>query len=51
MLNSVSRISNSENLEMINDTINYASKRLDEVMFDAEHFFDGFKANLNIHLM
>ena len=30
---------------MINDTINYASKRLDEVMFDAEHFFDGFKAN------
>ena len=39
------RISNSENLEMINDTINYASKRLDEVMFDAEHFFDGFKAN------
>ena len=39
------RISNSENLEMINDTINYASERLDEVMFDAEHFFDGFKAN------
>ena len=36
------RISNSENLEMINDTINYASERLDEVMFDAEHFFDGF---------
>ena len=30
---------------MINDTINYASKRLDEVIFDAEHFFDGFKAN------
>ena len=39
------RISNSENLEMINDSINYASKRLDEVMFDAEHFFDGYKAN------
>ena len=30
---------------MIYDSINYASKRLDEVMFDAEHFFDGYKAN------
>ncbi|MBF91991.1 MAG: citramalate synthase [Rickettsiales bacterium] len=34
-----------DNLEMIGDTIYYASKRLDEVMFDAEHFFDGFKSN------
>ena len=38
-------ISNSENLEMINDSINYASKRVNEVMFDSEHFFDGYKAN------
>ena len=30
---------------MIDDTISYASRRLDEVMFDAEHFFDGFKNN------
>ena len=34
-----------DNLEMISDTIYYSSKRLDEVMFDAEHFFDGFKSN------
>ncbi len=33
------------NLDMISDTIFYASKRLDEVMFDAEHFFDGYKKN------
>ena len=45
------RISNAENLEMIDDSISYASRRLDEIMFDAEHFFDGYKANLNIHLM
>ena len=30
---------------MINDSINYASKRVNEVMFDSEHFFDGYKAN------
>ena len=35
----------SENLDMISDSINYASSRLEEVMFDAEHFFDGFKDN------
>ncbi len=34
-----------QNLEMIYDSIEYASKKLDEVMFDAEHFFDGFKDN------
>ena len=39
------KISNSENLHMIYDSINYASQRLSEVMFDAEHFFDGYKAN------
>ena len=39
------KISNSENLHMIFDSINYASQRLNEVMFDAEHFFDGYKAN------
>ncbi len=40
----------SENLDMISESIDYASKRLDEVMFDAEHFFDGFKANPNYSL-
>ena len=39
------RVTNSENLDMIYDSINYASQRLDEVMFDAEHFFDGYKSN------
>ena len=38
-------ISFSENLDMISDSIKHASERLDEVMFDAEHFFDGFKHN------
>ena len=39
------RISLEDNLDMISDTIEYTSKKLDEVMFDAEHFFDGFKSN------
>ena len=34
-----------ENLTMISDSIALAGERMDEVMFDAEHFFDGFKAN------
>ena len=39
------KISNEENLELIFDTIEYLKKRTDEVFFDAEHFFDGYKAN------
>ncbi|HXF07306.1 MAG TPA: citramalate synthase [Candidatus Acidoferrales bacterium] len=35
----------AENLEMIADSIAFARGRVDEVMFDAEHFFDGYKAN------
>ena len=38
-------IPREENLGMIADSIAYAKSRKDEVMFDAEHFFDGFKAN------
>jgi 2-isopropylmalate synthase len=34
-----------ENLSMIADSIRLASARKAEVMFDAEHFFDGYKAN------
>ena len=37
------KITNDENLELISDSISYLSKRVDEVFFDAEHFFDGFK--------
>src|SRR6201990_2264627 len=34
-----------EYLEMIADSVAHAKGRMDEVMFDAEHFFDGYKAN------
>ncbi len=34
-----------ENLAMIADSVRLAGTRMDEVMFDAEHFFDGYKAN------
>jgi 2-isopropylmalate synthase len=34
-----------ENVAMIADSIRHARTRVDEVIFDAEHFFDGFKAN------
>ena len=34
-----------ENLAMIGDTIAFLRGRLEEVIFDAEHFFDGFRAN------
>ncbi|HEY8117760.1 MAG TPA: citramalate synthase [Methylophilaceae bacterium] len=34
-----------ENLSMISDTIGFLKKNGKEVVFDAEHFFDGYKAN------
>ena len=34
-----------ENLAMISDSVAYLKKHLDEVVYDAEHFFDGYKAN------
>ncbi|HEB80238.1 MAG TPA: citramalate synthase, partial [Rhodospirillales bacterium] len=34
-----------ENLKMIADSVALAAQRMDEVIFDAEHFFDGYKAN------
>src|SRR5256712_6877518 len=30
---------------MIGDTIEFLRPRMDDVIFDAEHFFDGFRAN------
>ena len=39
------RISNQENLEVLHDTISFLKKHLDEAIFDAEHFFDGFFEN------
>lgn len=38
-------ISLSENLELISDSIAAAHRKFGEAMFDAEHFFDGYKAN------
>ncbi len=38
-------VSNEENLSMIADSVGLAAERLDEAIFDAEHFFDGYKAN------
>jgi 2-isopropylmalate synthase len=34
-----------ENLAMIRDSVAYLSAQKREVIYDAEHFFDGFKAN------
>lgn len=34
-----------ENIAMIAESVALATRRLDEVMFDAEHFFDGYKAD------
>ncbi|HLJ21172.1 MAG TPA: citramalate synthase, partial [Stellaceae bacterium] len=34
-----------ENVDMIAESIAHLRGRLDEVIFDAEHFFDGYKAN------
>jgi 2-isopropylmalate synthase len=39
------RISKKANLEVIADSVAYLKKRVDEVFFDAEHFFDGYAAN------
>jgi len=39
------RIPLEENLELIHDTVRYLKKHTDEVVYDAEHFFDGWRAN------
>ena len=38
-------ISNEENLENISESVKLFVKEKKEFMFDAEHFFDGYKAN------
>jgi len=44
-------ISNEENLENIKETAKHFVKKNKEFMFDAEHFFDGYKANPNYALL
>lgn len=39
------RISLEENLELIYDSLAYLKEHVGEVIYDAEHFFDGYKAN------
>jgi 2-isopropylmalate synthase len=38
-------IPRSENLDMIADSVRHVAARDREALFDAEHFFDGYKAN------
>lgn len=44
-LTDVIRISLAENLDMIKETIEYLKANSKEVVYDAEHFFDGYKDN------
>ncbi|HEY8370913.1 MAG TPA: citramalate synthase [Thermodesulfobacteriota bacterium] len=39
------RIPLEENLELIHDSVRFLKSRVDEVVYDAEHFFDGYEAN------
>ncbi len=41
----VLRVSREENLAMISDTCSFLKSKGREVVYDAEHFFDGWKAN------
>jgi len=36
------RIEAEENLELIHDSLSWLSSRVEELIFDAEHFFDGY---------
>lgn len=38
-------ISEDENIEIIEDTIRYLKQHKKEVVYDAEHFFDGYKSD------
>lgn len=39
------KISMQENLRMISNSVAYLKKKLGDVIYDAEHFFDGYKNN------
>ncbi len=39
------RISLDENLELIFDSVKFLKRHMDGVIYDAEHFFDGYKNN------
>ncbi len=46
----VLKVSLEENLKLIEESISYLKSKGREVIFDAEHFFDGFKENSNYAL-
>lgn len=39
------KVSLQANLEMIYDSVNFLKERVPQVIYDAEHFFDGYKHN------
>ncbi len=39
------RVSLEENLDLIHDTVSFLKARAETVFYDAEHFFDGYRAN------
>lgn len=39
------KIELEQNLEIINDSVAYLKSKVDRAFYDAEHFFDGYKAN------
>jgi len=39
------KITPEENLDLICDSLAYLKERVEELLYDAEHFFDGYKAN------
>ena len=41
----VIRTTLTENLDMIESSVAYLKENSEEVIYDAEHFFDGYKAN------
>jgi 2-isopropylmalate synthase len=41
----VIKTTEQENLDMIAESIAYLKKYVDEVIYDAEHFFDGYRSN------
>ncbi len=47
---SVLRVSQDENLQMVNETVRFFKEAGREVIFDAEHFFDGYKSDLDYAL-
>jgi 2-isopropylmalate synthase len=43
----VLKVSLEENLKLISDSVAFLKKKRRHVFYDAEHFFDGYKANPN----